>query len=134
VHEDQAQPYQVAIVVDPDFGLRLIELSQRMHVWVCESPVNQSAATQVRLLDPAVSIERGVTTFETAAGATPEEVCRDVLDTVELHHGEFSHKPRWGVLNVYGTQLTPDLEAALHALGVVSIHTEQHGFTALRPE
>lgn len=134
VTESIERPHQVAIVVDPNFGIRLIELSRRVHVWACNSPQNREAVDQVWATTLVASIDHGITTFETLAGATPEESCEAVLESVELHHGEFSHHPPWSILEVFGAELSPALEASLRELGFVRFEREPLHFTAFRSE
>jgi hypothetical protein len=125
-------PHSVALVVDRQFGERLVALSERLHVWVINSPANRSVAERIwRDLGGAHSLERGVTTFDASAQACPSEVAADQLSSIDLHHGEYSHSPPWSLLEVYGTEPTPTLTAALRDFGLAEI-IQQPGFFIAR--
>ena len=108
--------HRFAIVLDSAFGLELSDLSTRVHVWVCDSPENRKVVGRVKY-EPNDS---------------PEQIRIDILDTCDLHHGEYGHHPRWSVLEVYGTDLTSDIKAALGKFGVTSFKTTELGFNAFR--
>jgi hypothetical protein len=110
-------PHKVAIVIEPDFGDRLVPLSRRLHVWVCDTPAKRAAAHTIWGDDPIYDLESGVTIFEFAPDASRPEVIAAVLDDVDLHHGEFSHDPPWSVIEVIGCSPTESLSAAFAAFG-----------------
>jgi hypothetical protein len=111
--------YRVAIVVDAAFGARLAALAERVHVWIRSSPANLAAAESVwrsRTNLPS-SLDAGARTFTCAAGASPEEALLGVLESVDLHHGEYSHDPPWSVLEVLGCAPTAAVEVAAAEYG-----------------
>jgi hypothetical protein len=124
--------HTVAIVVDREFGDPLVDLSQKMHVWVCDSPTNKRSAEAVRVTSAGQSIELGVTTFRIADQDSPETMLLDVLDTVDLHHGSYSHNPPWSELHIYGTTATPGVQLALAKFGARVIDQSQNGFRCAR--
>src|SRR5439155_16767933 len=84
----------VAIVVDPTFGDKLVGLAARLHVWITDTAENKAAAHVVRRESGGVhSLERGVTTFSVGPTDRPDEIVASVLETIDLHHGEYSHSP-----------------------------------------
>ena len=99
-----APVHRVAVVVDPDYGQRVQELSRQRHVWIVRSPVN----------DPAV---------ESAIRAVVEE-----------HHGEYSHDPPLTAIEVIGTGASAMVREHLGAYGFLRIEPEAEGFTAFREE
>jgi hypothetical protein len=123
-------PYTVAIVVDPGFGSRLRDLATTCHVWAVDSPVNAKAAQELRASDGEHSLDKGVTMFRATAGASAEQLCAEIVSTVEEHHGEYSHVPPVGRLRVYGAQLTPDLQAELARYGFTEVTNLTDGFLA----
>jgi len=123
--------HQVAIVVDPNFGERLIQLAAELHVWAVDSPANRTAAERIRATPGAAnSLERGITMFGAALGAAPERVVADILATVDLHHGVYSHTPAWSIVHVYGAPISPSLRLALRELGFSEAREFPEGFTA----
>ncbi len=96
--------YSVAIVVDRKFGERLLPLTQRLHVWVCDTSANGEAVKKAMaaIAPGAVWNEVGVTTFRVNENDSPEDMVFDRLGDVDLHHGEYSHDPAWTVMEIYG--------------------------------
>ncbi len=109
--------YRVAVVVDPDFGERLKELAERMHVWVVDTPANRAVVQRIRSTMLGPSIERGVTVFRANPDQSPDEWAAHVLDMVELHHGEYSHDPAVSIIEIHGAPPTHEIRAALSELG-----------------
>lgn len=69
----------VALVVDPECGERIREIAARMPAWVVDTPTNRSAVTALR--EEAASGYASLTTFRSAPGETPEELCIQILST-----------------------------------------------------
>lgn len=111
--------YRVALVVDPEFGERIVTLSRRLHVWVVASPTNLRFVERCVLDDG--QHEQGVTTFTVRAGASPTEIAIGQLWSIDLHHGEYSHSPPLNEIEIYGAQPTPELLAALEEFDLNSI-------------
>jgi hypothetical protein len=126
--------HRVAVVVDPEFGYALLRLASHVHVWIIDTLTNRAAAEIVWSKEGGVpSLERGVTTFSKVATDAPDEIVASVLDSIELHHGEYSHSPPWSVLEVYGTTPTPSLSTALAEHWFTNISPTPGGFRAWRP-
>jgi hypothetical protein len=125
-------PHQVAIVLDLCFGEALHALSDRMHVWVVESPANRPVIDQIWEKAWGYSLEQGVTSFQ-QNGESPEERFSDVLGNVDVHHGEMSHDPPWTVLHCYGIENTAPVRGALAEFGVDRIEESPDHFVASRP-
>lgn len=119
----------VAIVVDPDFGERLADLSRRMPVWICDTPTNHAVAeTSRRLIRP----QPDITTFDFSASASPETTFLDVVADVDLHHGEYSKERPWTDLHVFGVTLTPTIQDALSGYGIHNFSSTPTGFFCTR--
>lgn len=74
--------------------------------------------------------DEGLTLFN--GGTTPEESLVSILDSVELHHGEYSHDPPLPVIDVLGVGVTEPIREALAAVGFTDIRTVGEGFIARR--
>jgi tRNA1(Val) A37 N6-methylase TrmN6 len=126
--------HRVAVVVDPEYGDRVSELSERVHVWLVESPSNLAAAERFWQAHASeYSLDRGITVFRGRPACAPDELVCEILETINDHHGEWSHDPPWSVLLVRGTTATPRLRAALAARGFTEVEPEANGFRAARP-
>jgi hypothetical protein len=124
--------HRVAIVVDPNFGDRLIALSRRLHVWVCDTPANRAVASSIWGNDPTYDLESGITTFHFAADSSAAEIVDAVLGDVDLHHGANSHDPPWSVIKVIGCSPTEALTAAFSSFGAEIVSTAPDVFEARR--
>ena len=116
----------VAVVLNPHFGNRLIKLAQRLHVWICSSPENQPAVRAVWAIPELYETGRGATTF--CKCEDPETIFLSHLETIDLHH------PFWLNLEVYGLVATPQVQEALHEYGVTEVKNLIDGFIAIRLE
>jgi hypothetical protein len=118
---------KVHLIVAPDYGERLTDIPPGEPAWVADTlsnrPVIQRMWSQKR---------EGITSFQVAHTATPEDWLIDVLDQVELHHGEYSQSPPYSVLQVVGTTLSPRLRAELESYGFGQFEDAPDGFLACK--
>jgi hypothetical protein len=101
----------VALVLDRDFGEKLASLAKRGDVWVINTQANLEVAR--RLIGEGYDI----TTFRRRENFVPEESGAAMLDTIELHHGEYSRSPPYGRLEVYGAKLNEEFRRELENYG-----------------
>jgi len=127
-----SEPYIVAVVLDPNFGDRLGDLSAGMPVWIVDTPVNRAAAEAIWASRPALTQFDGVTTFRIDRGSAPEVWLAGVLPDVDLHHGEYSHVPPYAGIEVFGAGVTLVVREALGQLGIGNITERPGGFLAMR--
>ncbi len=120
--------YGVALVVDPAFGVRLVDLAARLPVWVCDSAENLRAVHAILTGHPRGATPPEITTFRWNGDADAAVV--NILGTLDLHHGEFSRDPPWSILEVYGATQTDAVERALAPYGVTRIQAFDGGFIA----
>ena len=123
----------VTIVVDPIYGGKVSTLSERIHVWLADTPPNRAAAEQVWRTRPDGDLESGVTTFKVAAGASPEQWVLDILSTVLEHHGEYSHDPPLSFVDIIGVERSPNLTEALISAGLTDFTRRSDGWRATSP-
>jgi hypothetical protein len=125
--------YRVRIVVDPDFGGRLTRLPVGEPVWIVQSEANTPVAQFQWAERPGVSHLNGVTTFTPFTSGDREQVLLGILDTVDLHHGQYSADPPYSEVEVYGARLTDAVEHAFRGLGFTEFGATSDGFVAARP-
>src|SRR6185295_20295345 len=103
-----AAPYTVGLVVDPQYGESLEGLASRMHVWAIDSAANRQVAEKVWAAGARGTIEVGVTTFGRGSSSIDREAdCLNVLESLDLHHGAYSHDSPYSVLEVVGVSVSP---------------------------
>jgi len=115
---------KVSLVVDRDYGSRLESLVTDA-VWIIDTPANRMAAEAQR----QEKEEADVTTFKSTAD-TSADIALGILNTVDLHHGEYSGG--YSSLEVIGTQLTEELKSAIKELGFSRFESTTDGFRASR--
>jgi hypothetical protein len=120
---------KVAVIVDPEYGERLLALRPEVPVWIVDSPHNVASAQNAR---QELHGRRYITTFKTASRASAQKALLDVLDVVELHHGSQSASVPYSELQIVGTEISSNVEAALADLGFDELHSTADGFVATR--
>jgi hypothetical protein len=125
-------PYKVIVVVDRAFGKRLDSIPRGVPVWIVDSPANRAEVEKVWREYPEPSHLRGITLFTSVEGLSEERSLLGQLDTVDLHHGEYSADPPYSVLEVVGVMLTDAIQTALEQLGFTEIHPTESGFRAVQ--
>jgi hypothetical protein len=123
---------KVIRVLDRNYGAALSRVPMDGHVWLIESPANREAAASYRALQPESNVEIGVTTFKAGDEDTGSEACLKILETIDLHHGEYSSDPPYAVLEIVGAPLSRSVKKAIEALGFSKFESTGRGFTALR--
>jgi hypothetical protein len=123
---------KVALVLDPNFGEKLELLAYQSHVWIIDTPHNQAIAIKYWHTHPHDKTETGITTFKFSTDKTLEELCLGMLDTIDLHHGEYSSNPPYSNLEIVGLPKSEALQSALEELGFKVFEPTAAGFRALR--
>ncbi len=117
----QSVLHRVGLVVDREFGNRVLALAAHMHVWVVDSPTNRVVADAIWSTDSGGAencLNKGVTLFETPIGQAPEVIVSDIFDTILDHHSEWADNSPMTELEIYGLPDTEANDAALNTLGL----------------
>jgi hypothetical protein len=122
--------HRVAIVLDPNYAERIVELARECHVWLVTSASNDPVVAVLWRDDRAYSLEEGVTTF--SAAETPEASFISILEEVEVHHGDYSHDPPLSVIEVIGLEPTEAVRDELSSYGFGDIELSAEGFVVRR--
>jgi hypothetical protein len=93
-----AEAYRVFVVLDRDYGERLLELARSGPVWIVDTPQNRAVAQNLWAANPNRNHLEGVTTFKAGDDCSSEETLINELDTIDLHHGSYSADPPHTVL------------------------------------
>ena len=121
---------RVAIVLDPNYGERVIELARECHVWLVHSLLNDAAAATVWQDNSAYSLEEGVTTF--GSKETPHASFVGVLDLVETHHAAWDEDPPVSVIEVIGLEPSAAALDELDEYDYRQVEPTKNGFIARR--
>jgi hypothetical protein len=117
----------VVVVVDPAFGERLWKIAARRDLWTVDSDVNRAVVKELRETRESA---RGWSSLSIWSPGLKDWTAQ--LDTLELHHGEYSSDPPLDALSVYGATLTPEVAAALREHGYGDLGPTALGFVAFR--
>jgi hypothetical protein len=120
----------VAIVLDPNYAERIVELARQCHVWLVKSASNDPVVAVLWRDGGDYSLEEGVTTF--SPKETPEASFISILDEVEVHHGDYSHDPPLSVIEVIGLEPTEAVRDELSSYGFGDIELSAEGFVVRR--
>jgi hypothetical protein len=122
----------VLVVLDPNYGERLRQMWPGRPVWIAMSPINEPTVRSLSASYPNCDHLSGITVFRFDADALPEKSLLDNLYMIDLHHGQYSSKDPYTVLEVSGARLTIDVREALCKLGFEEFLEHAGGFTARR--
>jgi hypothetical protein len=114
----------VALVMDGDFAERFSQL-RNCDIWVVGSDANLAAVDRIRATGARA------TTFQDY-GEPLEEAFREIVMTIELHHGEHSQAPPFYRLEVFGLDPNDGVHSSLANIGFEFEKATASGFTARR--
>ena len=129
---------KVYLVVDREFGERLVTLAQTGHVWAIASPANSpvihtfwersSGAPDDDPMGP------GITSYlELEPGEAADRLCNRLVDEIDIHHGGTgAGQLTWSEIEVFGAPLTDALRSALEDIGGQTFVPTREGFVCRR--
>lgn len=123
---------KVIVVVDPEYGERLLALPAGVPVWIVDTPANRAAAHQRWRDDPQPSHLSGVTTFDPTADDNAEEALLNEIDVIDEHHGWYSSSNSYTILEVIGARLTQRVKDELSRYQFDRFTETDTGFLAAR--
>lgn len=125
--------YKVIVVVDRNYGDKLMELAPTVPVWIVGSSCNEAAAKRRWKEFPDASHLTGVTVLRDSPELSPEAKLLANLETIDLHHGTCSADPPYTVLEIVGVSLNENLVQQLGIFGFGEFAPSPDGFIARRP-
>ena|SRR3989442_15403212 len=121
----QTSSSKVHLIVAPDYGELLASLPSGEPAWVADTPPNKTVIQRMWSQK-----WEGITSFQVAPTATPEDWVLSILGQVELHHGEYSQSPPYSALQVVGTGLSQRLREEFEIYGFKQFEDAPDGFLA----
>lgn len=133
MRKDTQHPYEVLVVLDPEFGERLKDWWPGRPVWIVASEVNNRVADSLWKNAP----ERhghltGISGLTHCLDRGREGCFLEYLYTIDLHHGPLSADPPYTVMRAIGVCLTPTIGEALRDYGFSRLEANPEGFVASR--
>ena len=126
----EEKPYTVHAVVAPAFGQRLLEIPFGEPVWIADTEINRSAyATLGPERNPGNYLE-GLSSFKVDKTVSPDNWLVCEIETIDLHHGQWSHDPPWSVINVIGAKWNERIQKELARFGFDHHENTAEGFVA----
>ena len=117
---------RVTLILDPNFGERIMNVSKSAPVWIVESDCNRQAVELAR----ASSGSRGVTVFAAKSGESPKVTCERIVASLDDHFNECSQTPGYDQLEVLGLKLADVDLRHFQNLGFSGFSTTEAGFVA----
>ncbi len=105
---DSKSSMNVSIILDKNFGIKLLNLPVKGPIWICESPANTRSAVELEKNNQA-SESFSVTTFAFDEEDEVDELLMDILYDVVL--GD-----EWKTIDVYGVEFKPGFKSEIAAL------------------
>ena len=127
-----AEAYRVFVVLDREYGVRVLELARSGPVWIVDTPQNRAVTKNLWAAHPNRNHPEGVTTFKAGDDCSSEETLINELDTINLHHGSYSADPPYTILEVIGTPISERLKAELSHYGFSEFQATGEGFRTVR--
>ena len=122
----------VALVLDPNYGTKLNDLVRRMPVWVADTPINRSVTEELWKQYREAGSATELSIFKINTDVSLEDTCLSILNTIDLHHGEYSSEPPYDMLEVIGIAASPSIRKALSSIGFATVIDSPAGFQASR--
>ena len=124
IKKGEAMKGSVALVLDPEFGDRLLALAKEMPVWLVSSPVNLHAAELAR---PKLEAGR-ITTILTRANESTAALLARALYAIDEHQGESSQATPYNELCVRGASEHLLSSELISELGLQLVRATPEGF------
>jgi len=126
------KPYHVYVVVDPHYGEKLRNLPADDPIWVIDSEANHIVIQALWNERQGSSHLHGITSFKYDPKGNPEDWFINELDTIDLHHGEYSHTPPYSILEVIGVACSDKVQNVLRGYGFIRFERTNDGFITKR--
>ena len=126
--------YRIILVLDENYGRRVIDLAQEAYVWLVQSEENDRWAALIWQRNPASEdpLLTGLSTFARMRCEPTDELVIRLLEMIDEHHGEFAHDPAWTRIDVVGASRSARVEEAARTYGVTECLTTPDGFCLIR--
>jgi hypothetical protein len=115
----------VALILDPNFGDRILSLAQQMPVWIVASPVNDRAVAALR----SKFEDERLTTLLRLPNERSDDTLARALIAIDEHHGGEGQTDSYEVVEAYGAKELPSHELSSE-LGFRSLVATDYGFRA----
>ena len=126
------EAYAVAIVLDPNFGVRLREVAARFDLWTVTSQINRTVVEQLWKEAAETNEFQDVSIWTSELTGPTVAEWRAILENIEDHHGPHGHDPPVTILEVYGAPFTNELRRELGHYGYDTFEPTSDGFRAIR--
>jgi hypothetical protein len=115
----------IALVLDQNFGSRVLELAEKMPVWIVSSEANNSA---VKRTPGCLDGMAAITTLLIGKGESVNDACLRALYDIDEHHGARSLGVPYDRVLVIGC--SPDLitPEVMNDLGFARVRETETGF------
>ncbi|MDR1276542.1 MAG: hypothetical protein LBL72_09225 [Candidatus Accumulibacter sp.] len=121
-------PSRVVLVLEDDFGEKILSSAIAGAVWVVDSEKNRLYVEKARRLDPS----RPITRFPVREGESLASACDRIIWALDEHHSEVSQNPGYRELEVIGVSLSDVSRTIFQDLNFTRVVTTKTGFLATK--
>ena len=125
--------YAVTVVLDREYGERLLTIPADVPVWIVDTPLNRAAAEKAWAQRGTASHLHGVTTFKFSETESAEETLILELGTIDLHHGVYSAQYPYTAIDVIWRSCQRTYQDGDTNVRINEFHSTAVGFRAVRP-
>lgn len=121
---------RIALILDPNYGHRLISLCLDMPVWIINSSENLCVINQLRENDSHRDIQ--ITNFSLNEGESLSHACERIIESLDQHYNEFALDGGYVELDVIGVTLNEVSKQPFSDLGFTQFAKTDDGFVAYK--
>ena len=118
---------EIALVLDSEYGDKIINLAKTQAVWTISSPTNDAVVLKARETHPG-----RITVLRKRVGEDQAHTFLRAVDNIDEHHGEVSQYPPYKSLAVYGFSIDLAPIDVIKELGFTAFEKTEFGFRATK--
>jgi hypothetical protein len=122
----------VVMILDSEYGDRVVDLAMDHAVWIIGSDVNRVAVKRIHATGGKIA--SSVTIWSSPDVPSTQEQWESKIGDIERHHGEFSQSPPVSIIEVVGLSVSEAARAAFREFDYFEIETTSFGFRAYKKQ
>jgi hypothetical protein len=120
----------VVMVLDSEYGDRVVDLAMYQAVWIIGSDVNRAAVKRIHATGGMIA--SSVTMWSSPDVPSTQEEWESKIGDIERHHGEFSQSPPVSIIVVVGLSVSDEAKVAFKEFDYSEIEITSLGFRAYK--
>jgi hypothetical protein len=126
-------PYHVYLIFDEEYGKNIYKLAIGWPAWIIESSTNYPIVKELwQKNDLYRNHLTGLTCFQKNGYDSYEDLLLSMIESIEDHHGIYSHNPEYTILEIIGLGLSDQIQDRLRDYGFYRFELTDQGFVAFK--